>query len=133
MRLAATCRGEKVIIRNASSSARSLQCSFFRRSWSARSLHTTGNAACGFNRKSQIRNRERLQQTEYEYVADREVGDHEQRAIAPQRRTPCRKRVDAERGRASDEDLDPMAGPILRWTHAASAARTTPSGARADS
>src|SRR4026209_2735541 len=87
-----------------------------------RSFHTTGNSRCDFKSRNSNANRSRrygVQQAEYDCVAEREVGDHQQRAIVPRPRAPPRDRVNAKSCRASDDDFETVAGTFVRWGHAA--------------
>ena len=61
-----------------------------------------------------------MKQTEDHHIAEREVRDQQQGPIG-RPRAPRRERVDAERRRASDQDLETMAGKFGGWGHAARA------------
>jgi hypothetical protein len=64
---------------------------------------------------------ENVQQTQHDDVANCDVGGKQQGSIVSRPRAPRRERVDAEGCRASDEDLDTVAGTFVRWGHAACA------------
>ena len=73
-----------------------------------------------------------MEQTQHDGVADSDVGDHQQGPIDPRPRAPRCERVDAEGGRASDEDLETAAGASVGWGHAACVRKNETSKMRPD-
>jgi hypothetical protein len=59
-----------------------------------------------------------VQKAEHDGIAHCAVRDQQQGSIAPQGRAPCGERVDAQRGRAADEDLERV-WTFARWGHVA--------------
>lgn len=60
-----------------------------------------------------------VQQPEDDDVADGDVGDQQHHAIGSRARAPRRKRVQAQRRGAPDENFDPVALTKMCWGHGA--------------